>query len=904
MLRFQKILGLIVLLWAVAITAQATSVGALRTEYLNNPVGVSFQHPRFSWKLYSERSAIVQTAYQIIVEADGMEVWNSGKVSSSQSHLVPYEGPFLKGRTRYDWKVMVWDNYKFQSAYSEQAFFETGILDTSNWKAEWIKTALSEEPREKNPVQYFRREIALNEGIKKARLYITSDGLYRAFINGEKVGDQEFTPGWTSYAKRLQYQTYDVSEAFIKGRNCLAVMLAEGWHRGRINYRGKDKPFKNELRLLLQLEVEFENGEKKRYGSDASWKASHGGLLESSIYDGEVFDARKEPKNWMQPGFRDRKWLNCLALNLGKERLIGSHSPPVKVQERLDAETLKSSNTDKTHLFDFGQNLTGRVAIELKVDRSTELLLEHGEALDSNGNLYTENLRDAQARVLLKFNKAGTYSYSPHFSFMGFRYLKVTGVERSQIVDLKAEVLHSDLETTGAFTCSHPDINQLYQNIIWSQKGNFLDVPTDCPQRDERLGWTGDVQVFATTAGYNMQVAPFFTKWLADLAADQTEDGAVPWVVPNAFAQKKPPASGWADAAVIVPWKMYQLYGDLQFLERQYASMKAWVDYMAEDAEEGLWKGKRHFGDWLSYKPDKQPQILAAVTENDLLAAIYFQRSTQLLVKTAEVLGKEEDALKYTEVYKTANEAFLQEYVTAKGRLVSGTQTAYALALAFELLPEEMRAQAVQRLVANIEYYGHLTTGFLGVSKLNEVLSAHGHSQLAYDLFFRREHPSWLYAVDRGATTIWERWDAQREDGTFQESYLNSMNHYANGAIGEWMIERIAGIQPNEQAVGFRSFTIAPQVSDSLAFVKASYDCIYGRIYSAWKYTEVGGLQLQVEIPANTKAAVQCPEGYEIVSATLMEEGELVPMNFFQGIGNLSLGSGVYSLDLSPVAQE
>lgn len=879
-------------------------VTRLSTEHLENPIGISFTQPRFSWNIIADRSGIVQTAYQIRITSNGKEHWNSGKIISNQSHLIQYEGPSILDRTRYQWQVKVWDNYGNESAFSEEAFFETGFFKSSNWKSEWITTALEEQPREKNPVQYYRREIALKGEVKRARMYVSAHGLYKAFINGKKVGDQEFTPGWTSYKKRLQYQVYDISNAFVTGSNCLSVMLAEGWHRGRINYRGKDDPFKNQLSLLLQIEVEYENGRKQIFGTDKKWRASSGGLLESTIYDGEVFHVSEEPIAWKSTGFDDKEWLPCQETDEGKDHLVASHSPSVKVQERLQpTETVNKPG--EYVLYDFGQNMTGRIAIEMILNGAAEVLIEHGEDIDAEGNLYTDNLRDAMARVVFKADAPGVYSYIPQFTFMGFRYVRIKGLSIDQVKSIRAEVIHSDLELTGSFKCSSEEVNRLYQNIVWSQKGNFLDVPTDCPQRDERMGWTGDAQVFAKTAAYNMNVAAFFSKWLADVEADQREDGAIPWVIPNVFTKKKPPATGWADAAVIVPWKMYEVYGDAKILEAQYASMKAWVDFMVANAEEGLWKGERHFGDWLSYVAKKQPQVQSAVTENDLLAAIYYQYSMQLLVRSAQVLERGEDEENYAHLLEEANAAFLMEFITANGRLVSGTQTAYTLVLAYDLLPEELREGAVRRLVENIRGYGHLTTGFLGVSELNEVLSSNGYEALAYELLFRKEYPSWLYPVEQGATTIWERWDGKREDGSFQEAYLNSFNHYAYGAIGEWMIERMAGIQPLESSVGFKKFNIAPQISDSLSYVEASYKCNYGWIHSGWELDGHKGLKMLVEIPANTQAEVYCPKGYQIVRVASKEFGTFTPMSFFMEIGEkLSLGSGVYSLVLEKVPSE
>lgn len=881
--------------------AYALSVSHQRTEYIDNPIGVTFEAPRVSWTLETDRTNTLQTAYELVVMVKGEEVWNSGKMASDQSHLVPLTGLKLKSSTRYFWKVRVWDNYEQVSEFSPFAYFETGFLSKKEWKAQWIAVPWEEESRGQNPVQYFRKNINLKRDVQSARLYITSHGLYEAYLNGEKAGDQEMTPGWTSYKKRLQYQVYDVGKQLKKGGNTIGAMVADGWHRGRINYRGPEDPFKEQLSLLAQLEVVYDNGKKEIFISDQHWKAAQGGLRKATIYDGVEFDSAQEPEGWKSAAFDDKSWEKVLVVDKGYDHLIASHAPAVRVVKTVPSVGA-SAKGDKEVIFDFGQNLVGRVTLLVECYEPATVVMDHGEILDPNGRLYTKNLREAKARVTVKVPGKGKFEYTPNFTFMGFRYVRIRGISRYRVHKVTAQVLSSDLEDAGTFECSNPLVNRLYKNVVWSQRGNFLDVPTDCPQRDERMGWTGDAQVFFPTATLNMNVAGFFRKWLNDLKADQYEDGGLPWVIPDVFAYRKHVATGWADAATIVPWEFYQRYGDQQILEEQYVSMKAWVEYMVRNSKNDLWFGKQHFGDWLSFFPEEKPHTRAAVTEDQLLAQIFYQYSLGLMIKTAEVLKNKEDLDHYQELYRAANAAFYNEFVTPNGRLVSGTQTAYVLVLAFELLDIDDRAQAAKRLVENIEMYGHISTGFLGTPYICHVLSEYGYSNHAYGLLLNKQYPSWLYTIKNGATTIWERWDGIKTDGTLQNPRVNSFNHYAYGAIGSWMIERAAGIQLNTKYPGYKQFVIAPEITDSLDFLKATFQSNYGRVESFWMRDDKGPM-MAVEIPPNTKAEVKVPNGYKAIRLSSNNKGKLTPIDFYTEIGrSLSLGSGQYVIKLERMA--
>jgi len=511
-------------------------------------------------------------------------------------------------------------------------------------------------------------------------------------------------------------------------------------------------------------------------------------------------------------------------------------------------------------VIDFGQNLVGFVTVKISGKQGDKIIVEHAEVLDKAGNFYTKNLRGAKATDTYILKGEGTETFEPHFTFHGFRYIKVEGLKGDiNPEDFTAVALYSDLKPTGTFTSSNSLINQLQHNIQWGQKGNFLDVPTDCPQRDERLGWTGDAQVFSRTATFNMDVHNFFVKWLKDLALDQLPNGAVPHVIPNVLGEKSAGSTGWADVATIVPMNMYLAYGDKQILSQQYNSMKAWVDYMTSQSKNNLWNTGTHFGDWLFYSPSVDDGGRAAVTDKYLIAQCFWAHSTQLLIDAATILDKTEDVSSYTALLNKIKEAFNHEYVTPGGRLVSGTQTAYVLALQFDMLPLDLRDQAVERLIQNINSYkNHLTTGFLGTPYLCHVLNRFGKTDLAYQLLLQETYPSWLYPVKKGATTIWERWDGIKPDSTLQTPGMNSFNHYAYGAIGDWMYRVIAGINTEADGAGYKKIRIQPYIDTVLNNVSASLLTNYGTVSSSWAYGK-DKFHFTVEIPANTTASIFIP---------------------------------------------
>ena len=851
-----------------AYAARSIEAGDLTCEYFTNPMGIGTTAPRLSWILSSEVEGQVQTAYQILVASSPnmlterrADRWNSGMVESDQSILVKYDGDLLKSREVCWWKVRVWDRNGKASAWSAPASFEIGLLGPDDWKADWIKSSIAFSEIF-HPSPMLRKEFTLARPVASARLYITSLGLYRAEINGKKVGDQVLTPGWTSFHSRVQFQTYDVSGMLKSGENAIGVALGDGWYRAfRPNNRDRDNFGKESLDLIAQLEVTYADGTSEMIGTDESWKSSVGPILNSSIYHGEAYDARLEMPGWSQAGFDDSGWQGTEKVMNDKGLIVYPAAPPMRTLEELSPiEILVTPEGDT--VVDMGQNMVGWIRLKVDCPAGTKITLRHAEVMDKDGNFYITNLRRAKQTNTYICKGGGPEVYEPTFTFQGFRFVDISGYPGEVTKDmLTGVVVNSDLEINGKFSCNDSLINQLQHNIVWGQKGNFVDVPTDCPQRDERLGWTGDCQVFAPTACFNMDCSGFYTKWLRDLAVDQHEDGAVPHVIPNVLARGG--AHGWQDAAVIVPWTVYQWYGDVRILEEQYESMKALVEFMRGQAGDAyIWiPTERQFGDWLAFATIRS-DYPGATTDKDLLATCYFYHSTNLLRKTAEILGKDADVRDYSQLMERIKEAFGKEYITPNGRMVSNTQTAYVVALSFGLIPEEMEEEAAGRLAADVNAFGHLTTGFLGTPDLCHILTTYGYLAEAYKLVYRTDYPSWLYPVTQGATTIWERWDGQKPDGTFQNPGMNSFNHYAYGAVGDWLYRKVAGIDIDPEKPGFKSVIIKPHPGGEMNNVSATHRSPYGEVSSSWE-TRDGKFLLTVEVPVNSSATVYVPASTE-----------------------------------------
>ena len=870
-------------------------ITGMRVNGLDGPIGTDPDGKTvFSWILASDKNETFQEAYQVVVSSQGKKLWDSGKVKSDNSIAVAYGGT-LAPDTEYIWTLQVWDNHGSASKKAPSKW-QTGIR-TNDWKAQWISASETPVPT------YFRKAENLSGNIRKATAYITSHGIYEAFINGKRVGNYELTPGWTTYLKRLQYQAYDVTSLLQKGKNMIAATVSPGWYSGGMNTGDPKNRYKygKDVSLLMQINIEYADGTKACILTDGEWEccvpaeeetSKAGGITFANIYDGETIDARLMDASWasIQPqSIWSRK---AKVMDMPKNHLVATVSEPVKAYQAIPAkEIIVTPKGEK--VIDFGQNIVGWERVKLSGKKGDQVRITHAEVLDKDGNFYTTNMRSAKTTSLFILNGEGEERFEPRHTFYGFRYIRVEGLEGDlRLEDFEAVPVCSGFDRIGEFSSSNPVINQLQHNIEWGFWDNFVDVPTDCPQRDERLGWTGDAQVFFRTASFLGRVDNFFNKWLADLRADQRTDGRVPRVIPDSYhGDYRTAATGWADAATIVPWNHYMAFGKISVLEQQYDSMKGWVDYMVNRSKDRgyLWNNGDHYGDWLFYSLSNDPGGRSAVTSSHLVAQCFFAHSADIVSRTANLLGKQDEADYYTEVASKVRKAYMDEYVTPNGLISSDTQTAYVLALHFNMLPEHLREQAVERLVKNIERYdNHITTGFLGTSYICHVLTKYGKSDVAYKLLLQETCPSWIYSVRKGATTIWERWNSIQPDGSILEG-MNSFNHYSYGAIGDWLYRSAVGIK--EAAPGYKKIVVQPHTGGGFDHMQASTLTPYGKVAAGW--TAEGDVlkTLEVEIPVNTSAEILVPaSGMDNVK----NENNLTPSGYENGYAKFTVGSGKY----------
>ena len=670
---------------------------------------------------------------------------------------------------------------------------------------------------------------------EKAMLEITALGVYEAKLNGERIGDFILAPGWTSYLNRLQVQSYDVTD-MLKTENSLEVTVGQGWRAIANKRDGSDFLGYRDTALIAELTLVYADGRTESIVTDSSWTARESKLRYTNIYDGDIYDAT----------FKAGSARHCICVDLEKDMLIPQEGEKIVEQERMPALQVIKTPAGET-VIDFGQNMTGYVEFRIKGTPGAQATISHGETLDRDGNFYNANYRSADAQI--KFICDGEeHIYKSALTFFGFRYIRLENwPDEIKKENFTAVVVHSDIRRTGYFECSDEAVNRLFKNIIWGQKGNFLDVPTDCPQRDERLGWTGDAQVFVRTASLNFDVERFFKKWLHDLAADQGRDGCVPHVIPN-ISDGMGGSSAWSDAAVICPWEIYRTYGDKKILEDQFDSMKAWIDWMRERSENGRRSGGSHFGDWLGL--DSPEGSYKGATPEDLIATAYYKYSTELFIKAAHALGR--DVAEYENIPAEAAAAFRREYME-NGRVKNATQTACVLALYFDITDD--RAATATQLNELVKRAGHLETGFVGTPYLLHALSDNGYAETAYDLLLRREYPSWLYPISKGATTVWEHWDGIKPDGTMWSTDMNSFNHYAYGAVADWMYGAAAGINSDPDHPGFEHIIFRPVTDRRLDFVKASIDTRRGTVASEWR-RENGRIKYIFTVPEGCGASV------------------------------------------------
>jgi alpha-L-rhamnosidase len=868
----------------------------LRTEYQTGPLGLDETEPRFSWRLVDERRGARQSAYHVLVD-DG-ERWDSGVVASDETTQVVYAGSPLRAFDDATWKVRVWDGDGAASPWSDPAPFELGPLSIADWEpAQYVQSSVVGTIEHGAAAPYLRRAVIVEGDVVRARLYVTALGLYEASLNGRLVSDDVYAPGWTDYHHRVPYRAYDVTALLHPGENVIGAILGDGWYSGFVGLQRQvwgDRP-----RLLAKLVVEIDGADERFVvATDEQWRTSTGPILAADNYDGERYDARLELEGWDEPAYDDTAWEPvqvCRGFTSVGLRVqpVAAVAPPVRRIMELRPKAVRRCG-GKT-LFDFGQNMVGRARVRVTAPGGTEVRLRFAEMLESDGTLHTRNLLTAEATDRYTCKGGSEEVHEPRFTFHGFRYVEVEGAELSDDA-LTGIVLHSDAPFTGRFSCSNELVDQLHRNIEWSQRGNFLDVPTDCPQRSERMGWTGDIQVFARTATYLMDAAAFLSKYVTDLRDSQlvggVDRGSFPWVVPSGFARAGGP--GWADAGVVVPWVVYERYGDVRQLERHYGSILEYIDFLerfARGRAEGTWLG---FGDWLSL--DDELIDVDDETRDELDAGesrfggtpqlflwhAFDVLSTGLAARIASVLGRYDDSTRLRARHDRARDEFASRWVTADGRLAVETQTAYALALRFDLLADEGHRRAAENdLIAAVERVGHLQTGFLGTPHLLPALTDAGRVDLAYRLLERTEYPGWLYPVTQGATTIWERWDGWTEERGFHPSLMNSFNHYAYGAIGEWLYRVVAGIDAGD--AGYRHVLVRPQPGGTLTHASAQIDTHRGRIETSWRL-EGDDLTLRLVLPPNTHATVVLP-AYGVT-----EDG--VPLADVPGVDDVELRHG------------
>ncbi len=906
---------------AVCIAAHAAAHAELaperlRCEYRANPLGIDEAAPRLSWIVTSGERGQKQTAYQILVATsaeklarDVGDLWDSGRVETGETVNVEYAGGELASREVCHWKVRAWDSGGRPSEWSEPALWSMGLLEPSDWQARYIsyrdESPIWEDPEELflPPARQYRREFTSGKEIRRATIYATALGIYEIHLNGRRVGEAYFVPGWTDYRRRAYYQTYDVTDLVRTGENAVGAWVADGWYSGYVGFGlltgigtegigrytyGKTPAF------MAQLEIEYADGSRDVIPTDASWKVFGGGpVREADFLMGEWYDARLETPGWASPGYDDGAWDPAILAEQNgsvpatfiqyrnpppgepvkkhpREVDLGFRRPPelqafpgVPVRATEEIEPVEITSPEEgVHIFNLGQNFAGIARLEVKGPAGTRVRLRFGEMLHPDGRLMTENLRKARAHdhYVLRGDPDGE-TFTPRFTFHGFQYVEVTGYPGTPPRDaITGLVLHSDTPLASRFECSDPMVNRLFENIVWTQRANFIDLPTDCPQRDERMGWTGDAQAYIRSATFNADTAAFYTKWLRELMESQRPSGAFPGYAPFPFQHGWDFGTAWADAGVICPWTVYRVYDDTRIIDRCWEPMTRFMDWRRRTSRDflGVVHGN-HWGDWLAQEQTKTPL--------DYIDTIYFAYSTRLMADMARATQREREAAEYEELFGNIKRAFVKKYVRADGTLTVDTQTAYALALFADLIPNPLREAAGRELADKIAANGQrMATGFLGTRPLLPVLSSVGRHDLATFLLQSHEFPSWGYEIDQGATSIWERWDSYTKEDGFgrHNAAMNSFSHYAFGAVCEWMFRRLAGI--DTEGPGYSRLILRPcppspgsnAEHEPIHWVRASYDSIRGKIASNWKL-EGDRFRLDVEVPANTTATVFVP---------------------------------------------
>ena len=1042
--------------------ASATPVH-LRCEYVRNPLGIDAAAPRLSWQSDSTTRNWKQAAYQLLVATSGdrlrsgqVDVWDSGKILSDQSVGITYKGPLLESRKRYHWKVRVWDANDQVSDSAEEAWWEMGLLYSTDWQAKWISWSNPEDKEDRaairwiwlpgqdvlattpkttakfqttlklkgkpscaalfiavhgayvakvngkvvgnksrweafdrrdiaselvvgdntieidatsppvpeygpgkeaktttgglaalvkltnpdghivrlatgnrwkarlesdhgwhhakvfgdladtrfgnpgplpQPAAYLRRTFDAAKSIRRARLYVTALGSYRVFLNGNRVGIDELTPGFTDFRKRVLYQTYDITNQVVRGSNVIGALLGDGWYGSPLTWVGAFF-FTPPTRLVAQLELDYEDGSHDLIATDSSWKAAASPIIESQLYSGETYDARLEKIGWDKPGFPDSGWKAAIIAEAPSASLTAQFDPPAREITQIQPKTVKASKNG-AYLFDMGQNMVGSATLKVKGAAGVKVRLRFAEILNPDETIYTENLRNADATDTYVLHGGDTETYTPRFTFHGFRYVEMTGYPGVPPLEaIQGNVLSSvSGEPSATLNTSSDLVNRMWEIGLWGQRGNFLSVPTDCPQRDERLGWMGDAGVFWRTGSYNFDIAAFSEKFIQDIVDAQTTQGSFTNVSPDtlpiggggtqgtsAWNEGMVGAPGWGDAGVIVPWTTWMQYGDEAVIAKNWEAMQRWMEFIQGRNPDFIRKNGvgPNFADWLA--PDSN-------TNKDLLATAYWALIANMMSQMAHAVGKETDAQHYDDLFRNIRSAFQKSYIKEDGTVGTGTQTSYVVSLYTKMAPEALEPMLVDKLVRDIEAHNwHLTTGFLGTPFLLFTLADHGHTDVAYRLLLNETYPSWGYMLSKGATTWWERWNGDTGDPA-----MNSYNHYAFGSMIAWVYRYAAGIDTTVDAPGFKEIVVHPHLDPQMPSAHAEYESVYGRIISDWKGTNAGPFSLRVTIPANTSARVFLPA---IAGARVTESGTPIDTVSEGGALVVRVGSGTYNFEV------
>ncbi|MFC4219493.1 family 78 glycoside hydrolase catalytic domain [Flagellimonas marina] len=887
----------------------------LRTEYLTNPKGITVTNPRFSWLIEGNGRNRSQLAYQILVssskkklEEDQGNIWDSGKVSSHDTNQVVFAGDDLISNTDYFWKVKIWDESNQESEWSEPAHWSMGLLNFSDWHGQFISHDVGYDTTDKYdslylpPARYLRKSFQITKKVKRATVYSTALGLYELRLNGEKVGDDYFAPGWTDYNERLYYQTHDITNSIKQGDNAIGAVIADGWYAGYLGYAllvrlDKVREFYGvNPSFMGQLHIQYEDGTEEVLATDSTWKSNEGPIREADILMGEKYDARLEHSGWDTPGYDDQDWKTPKVYTYPDGKLEAHPGSLIKNIERLKPVKMTEPEPG-TYVFDLGKNFAGIAELKVEGPAGTEVRLRFGEILKRDGNIQTENLRLARATDTYILKGEGVEVWQPKFTYHGFQYVEVTGYPGKPSLDAITGIVLSSIKTdASAFKTSNEMNNTLYENIKTTQAANFFDIPTDCPQRDERLGWTGDAQTYMRSATYNADVSAFMTKFLVDLDDAQRWYGAYPNFAPFPYSRPNQYSPAWMDAGIIIPYNMYKVYNDKRILEFMYKGMEKFMEFQADASTDFIRPGGgNNWGDWLAVDEE---------TSKGYIGASFYGYDAKLMAEIAEVLGRTQDAQKYRTLFDNIKKAFSEKYILPNGRTTEDTQTTYALALYFDLFPENLAEKGAARLAEKIEKNNFkFSTGFLGTKHVMLALSKYGYHDLTYKLFKQTEYPSWGYSVENGSTSIWERWnsytknDAENSD---LNAKMNSFSHYAFGSVAEWMFLHAAGIDTEDG--GYRNIRIKPVISKQVDFINGSYKSINGTIASSWKW-QGNKVLMTVKIPVNTKAKVHIP--IEKVSDLREGNKKIAKVPSIKVVAStekeavLEIGSGTYSFSFT-----